>query len=100
MRLANAERESVEAHRSKTEFVAHMSHELRTPLNAIIGFAEVIERGFYGPVGHPKYIEYARDISMAGRSLHSQIGDILEFANLEAGRYPLKPVRFDVTELV
>jgi signal transduction histidine kinase len=99
VRLANAEREAVEAQRSKTEFVAHMSHELRTPLNAIIGFAEVIERGFYGPVGHPKYIEYARDIGMAGRSLHSQIGDILEFANLEAGRYPLKPVHFDVTEL-
>jgi two-component system cell cycle sensor histidine kinase PleC len=100
VRLATAERESVEAQRSKAEFVAHMSHELRTPLNAIIGFAEVIERGFYGAVGHPKYIEYARDIGMAGRSLHSKIGDILEFANLEAGRYPLKPVRFDVTELV
>ena len=100
VRLANAEREAVGAQRSKTEFVAHMSHELRTPLNAIIGFAEVIERGFYGAVGHPKYIEYARDIGMAGRSLHSKIGDILEFSNLEAGRYPLKPVRFDVTELV
>ncbi|MBU6298122.1 MAG: HAMP domain-containing histidine kinase [Alphaproteobacteria bacterium] len=100
VRLANAERGAVEAQRSKGEFVAHMSHELRTPLNAIIGFAEVIERGFYGPVGHHKYIEYARDIGMAGRSLHGKIGDILEFANLEAGRYPLKPARFDVTEVV
>ena len=100
IRLADAERSAAEADRSKTEFIAHMSHELRTPLNAIIGFAEVIERGFYGAVGHAKYIEYARDIGMAGRSLHSKIGDILEFANLEAGRFPLKPVRFDVTELV
>jgi len=100
VRLANAERGAVEALRSKNEFVAHMSHELRTPLNAIIGFAEVIERGFYGAVGHAKYIEYARDIGMAGRSLHSKIGDILEFANLEAGRYPLSPALFDVTELV
>lgn len=100
VRLANAERQAVEAARSKSEFVAHMSHELRTPLNAIIGFAEVIERGFYGPVGHRKYTEYARDIGMAGRHLHGKVGDILEFADLEAGRYPLKPVRFDVTELV
>ncbi|MDR3526247.1 MAG: HAMP domain-containing sensor histidine kinase, partial [Rhizomicrobium sp.] len=100
VRLANAERASVEAVRSKNEFVAHMSHELRTPLNAIIGFAEVIERGFYGPVGHKKYIEYARDIGMAGRALHGKVGDILEFAALEAGRYPLKPVTFDATELV
>ena len=100
VRLANAERQAVEATRSKTEFVAHMSHELRTPLNAIIGFAEVIERGFYGPVGHGKYIEYARDIGMAGRHLHGKITDILEFADLEAGRYPLKPAHFDVTELI
>ena len=97
VRLANAERGAVEALRSKTEFVAHMSHELRTPLNAIIGFAEVIERGFYGAVGHPKYIEYARDIGMAGRSLHSKIGDILEFANLEAGRYPLTAARYSTS---
>ena len=100
VRLANAERGAVEALRAKNEFVAHMSHELRTPLNAIIGFSEVIERGFYGAVGHPKYTEYARDIGMAGRSLHSKICDILEFANLEAGRYPLTPATFDVTELV
>ncbi len=100
VRLANAERASVEAVRSKNEFIAHMSHELRTPLNAIIGFAEVIERGFYGPVGHKKYTEYARDIGMAGRALHGKVGDILEFADLEAGRYPLKPVGFDATELI
>jgi signal transduction histidine kinase len=100
VRLAAAERQAAESQRSKAEFIAHMSHELRTPLNAIIGFAEVIERGFYGAVGHAKYVEYARDIGMAGRHLHTQVGDILEYADLEAGRYPLKPVSFDATELV
>jgi signal transduction histidine kinase len=100
VRLANAERQAIEAQRSKSEFIAHMSHELRTPLNAVIGFAEVIERGFFGPVGHKKYVEYAHDIGMAGRALHTKVGDILEFANIEAGRYPLKPVHFDITEVV
>ena len=68
-----------------------MSHELRTPLNAVIGFSEVIAHGLFGPPGHPKYAEYASDIAEAGRGLHAQIGDILEFANIEAGRYPLEP---------
>jgi signal transduction histidine kinase len=99
VRLAEAERRAAESARSKSEFIAHMSHELRTPLNAIIGFSEVIEHGFYGEPGHPKYVEYARDIGMAGRSLHAKIGDILEFANVEAGRFPIKPARFDVSEL-
>ena len=91
VRLANAERAAVEAARSKSEFIAHMSHELRTPLNAVIGFSEVIAQGLYGPAGHPKYTEYARDIADAGRGLHARIGDILEFANIEAGRHPLRP---------
>ena len=99
VRLADAERQAVEARRSKAEFIAHMSHELRTPLNAIIGFSEVIERGFYGAVGHAKYVEYAHDIGTAGRGLHDKIGDILEFANVEAGRYPLAPVVCDVHAL-
>jgi signal transduction histidine kinase len=97
VRLAEAERRAVEDNRAKTEFIAHMSHELRTPLNAIIGFSDVIARGFFGAVGHPKYAEYANDINEAGRSLHDKIGNILEFANVEAGRYPLTPAPVDVS---
>lgn len=96
IRLANAERGAMEALRCKSEFVAHMSHELRTPLNAVIGFAEIIAAGMYGAPGHPKYGEYAQDIAQAGKCLHAKIDDILEFANIEAGRFPLKdePIEF------
>jgi signal transduction histidine kinase len=100
VRLAQAELRAADDLRAKSEFIAHMSHELRTPLNAIIGFSEVIEQGFYGAVGHAKYVEYAHDINEAGRNLHGKIGDILEFANIEAGRYPLEPVMIDVAKIV
>ncbi len=93
IRLADAERRAAEAERSKSEFVAHMSHELRTPLNAIIGFSEVIAQGYFGDPGHPKYVEYASDIGAAGRHLHAKIGDVLDFANLEAGRHPVDRAR-------
>jgi len=99
VRLAHAERGAAEALRSKSEFIAHMSHELRTPLNAVIGFSEVIAGEIYGPAGHPKYGEYARDIGEAGRDLHAKIGDILEFANIEAGRFPLKTEAVDLAAL-
>lgn len=99
VRLADAERRAVEAERSKSEFIAHMSHELRTPLNAIIGFSEVIEQGLFGKTGHPKYAEYARDIAGAGHHLHSKISDILDFANLEAGRHPVTLTSVDVAQI-
>jgi signal transduction histidine kinase len=99
VRLAEAERRAIESERAKTEFIAHMSHELRTPLNAIIGFSEVIERGIFGAAGHPKYVEYARDINAAGRHLHSKIGDILDFADMEAGRHHLDIGVIDVAAI-
>jgi signal transduction histidine kinase len=83
VRLADAERRAADANRAKSRFVAQVSHELRTPLNAIIGFAESIESGVFGAPGHPKYVEYARDIAEAGRELHAKIGSVLEFAALE-----------------
>ena len=100
VRLANAERGAVESLRAKSEFIAHMSHELRTPLNAIIGFSDIIAGGMFGPLGHDKYSEYARDIGNAGRELHDKIGDILEFANIEAGHFPLKEDAVDLGALV
>jgi len=100
VRLANAERGAREALRAKSEFMAHMSHELRTPLNAVIGFSEIIADGLYGPSGHPKYGEYARDIGEAGRNLHAKIGDILEFANIEAGQFPLREESVELAALV
>jgi len=99
IRLAQAERDAIEAQRSKAEFIAHMSHELRTPLNAVIGFSEIIEQGLFGPVGNAKYTEYARDIASAGRGLHAKVGDILDYANLEAGRYPIALAQFDLAAL-
>ena len=99
VRLANAERAAAESQRSKSEFIAHMSHELRTPLNAVIGFSDVIAQGLFGPPGHAKYVEYARDIADAGRGLHARIADILEFANLEAGRHPIRLAPVDLAAL-
>ncbi len=86
---AEAQLRAEQAARVKTDFVAHVSHELRTPLNAVIGFGEVLEREVFGPLGHPKYAEYARDIRESGQHLLSLINDVLDLSKIEAGRMEL-----------
>ena len=66
------------ANRSKSEFLANMSHELRTPLNAVIGFSEIMSQNIFGPLGSPKYDEYASDIRKSGQFLLDVINDILD----------------------
>ena len=99
VRLADAERRAVRAERAKAEFMSHMGHELRTPLNAIIGFSEVIEKAMFGSTGHPKYLEYARDIGNAARELHARVEEILEFVHLDARRLQLAREPIDVSQI-
>ena len=88
------------ANRAKSEFLANISHELRTPLNAVIGFSEVMQQSLFGPLGHPKYQEYARDILASGNYLLEVINDILDMSKIEAGRMSLDVGRVDLADIV
>lgn len=59
------------------DLTARVSHELRTPLNAVIGFSDVLEAELLGPVGHPRYREYARHIRDSSRELLKSAEDTL-----------------------
>ena len=83
------------ADRAKSDFLGRMSHELRTPLNAIIGFSEVIVSQLFGPLGSPKYKEYAEDIHRSGVFLHELISDMLDMVKIEAGHRDLHRETFD-----
>jgi PAS domain S-box-containing protein len=88
------------AHRTRSEFLAAMSHELRTPLNAIIGFSELIASAAFGPIGDPKYREYAEDISGAGKQLLMFINDILDTSMVESGKLDLNETTIDIDQAV
>ena len=88
------------ANRAKSEFLANISHELRTPLNAIIGFSEVMHQTLFGPLGHAKYHEYARDIYSSGAYLLEVINDILDMSKIEAGRMTLDVGNVDVADII
>src|SRR5579863_6010133 len=92
--------EAETANRAKSQFLANMSHELRTPLNAIIGFSEVIASQTLGPVGIPKYSEYAQDIIASGKHLLGLINDVLDLARIEAGKAEIHEQLLEVGEVV
>ena len=92
--LELARNDAVRASEAKSQFLSNMSHELRTPLNAIIGFAEMIHRQIIGPVGVPRYAEYARHIDESGRHLLSQVNEMLDLAETSAGKMSITRERF------
>jgi signal transduction histidine kinase len=83
-----------ELEKLKSTFVAIVSHELRTPLNAILGYAEMFKETVYGPMNE-KQVNMAERIMKNTQRLLGLINDLLDQAQMEAGKLTIKmaPVR-------
>ena len=92
-----AEAEAGRANRAKGDFLAAMSHEIRTPLNAILGFADLLLAGADLP---PAGRRHAERIKSGGAALLTVVGDILDFAQVEAGALSLDPKPFALPLMV
>ncbi len=64
------------------DLTARISHEIRTPLNAVIGFADLMERELFGPLGNARYRDYAAHIKDSGEALLKSAEDTLALSSL------------------
>jgi PAS domain S-box-containing protein len=98
--LRTAKRAAETANAHKSDFLAHVSHEIRTPLNAIIGFSDMMASERFGPIGHPRYIEYANDIGRSGRHVLDIVNDLLDISKIEAGEMEMDFIAVGLNESI
>ena len=87
------------ASQHKSQFVANMSHELRTPLAAILGYAELMQEGFYGDQSAKSLDALAR-IRSNGKHLLGLINTVLDIAKIESGQFTLNMTEYDIQSIV
>jgi len=97
--IAQKSRELEIASQHKSQFVANMSHELRTPLAAILGYAELIQEGFYEPQG-PKSLDALTRIRSNGKHLLGLINTVLDIAKIESGQFTLNMAEYAIESVV
>ena len=87
LREKNAALETAE--KLKMDFLANVSYQLRTPLNAIMGFTEILDQQYFGPM-NKRQLQYTHDMKNAGQRLLNLINDILDLSSIEAGQLTLE----------
>ena len=65
-----------------------------------MGFSDILKGEVFGPVGSPRYREYAAHIHDSGSHLLDLINDILDIAKLDAAKVELHESEMDVQDVV
>jgi len=90
--LENERKTEEKANRAKSTFIANISHELRTPLNGIIGMTDIL-------LSSEKDDNDRNLLAVVKRSadtLLALINDILDFSKMEAGRFEIEAIPFNL----
>ncbi len=76
-------------------FLANLSHELRTPVNAILGISDKLYEKEHDPDDRADL----RTLYNAGSRMALQIGDIMDYSELENGRIRVQEETYDTASL-
>jgi signal transduction histidine kinase/CheY-like chemotaxis protein len=98
--LELADEALIKAQTNKDQFIASVGHELRTPMNAILGLNGVLRAELSASA---QDVEVVDRIRASTEQVLSFVSDILDFAQLQAGRLRLQeqafPLKSALTDL-
>lgn len=84
----------------KTQFLAAVSHDVRTPANAISLLADVIEQSSHDGRSSADVPKLVQELRSNARALVELVSDVLDLAQLDAGKQEIQPATFSLAALI
>lgn len=101
-RRAPAEAEATEeaaAQAGEADRIRQLLHELRTPINAIQGYAEAMQQGLFGPIGH-EYRAMSASIAADAARILGGFEELERLARLDSRAMELEGGECDLAEVI
>jgi len=95
-KLFDTQEKLIRATREKSKFISHISHEIRTPLNGIIGFLDATKRTSL----NKEQRQLINSSLLSAKNLHIIINEVLDLAQLEAGKMKINRSDFNLKESI
>lgn len=76
-----------EAQATDAAFLAQINSQLRTSVKSIHGYTEILTNEIFGPLGSERYRDYAKLAHEDAAKTLSLVDELLDLAEIEAGRY-------------
>ena len=83
-----------------TAFLAQVNTDLRSSIKSIHGYTEILSNEIFGPLGGERYREYARLAHTDAQKLLSLVDELLDLAEIEAGRFVAAAELIDPVPLI
>lgn len=85
------------AEKIKNDFISSISDDLRLPIASIQSFSEILDKEYFGPL-NDKQKNYLSWILKASTQVKRFMDDVIDLAEIEAGRVTLEAKKFDLSK--
>lgn len=94
--LRDKEQLALAESRAKSVFLAQMSHEIRNPMNGVLGMTHLMQETDLDTTQR----QYINTIDSSASALLVILNDILDVSKMDAGKFRLEHIAFDIRALL